>query len=348
MNLLVFLPFGILIVPFIPTFLEMFRRKDKGPKDIPEQSTYEKKPEVEVSRLERARGEARAKMPGEIIRVTGNASIPDGTEIDNHLVVQGNLRLGKRCHVRGSVKTFGDIEIGEASTIEGHVLSEGKIIVGRNCIVRGIVDSLKDIILEQNAVVEAISTEKTVKLGPGAKINKRVLSGVSINTSFDQPQIQQSELIEKAEPAPQPPTKMKRPSVAIDRVQPVEKEPKFREQKPQSSAVTPEAPRSEPARLKEIERAEEPEKETERITDRIFGYLEDRIRKLDKVRRCPMEGLSLEGLSPTEIEVLKLTYVCSSIEEICLRLLKDPTQVQEILNSLIEKGYLDNDLNPKG
>lgn len=213
MNSLILLSFALLVIPFIPAIIEILKRKDKGPKAIPEQTTYEEKPDLErlgISRLERARVAARAKKPGEIMRVMGDVSVPDGTEIDNHLVVQGNLKIGTKSHVYGSVKAFGDVEIGESSIIEGHVLSEGTVIVRRNCIVKGVVDALKDIILEENAIVEAISTEKAVKVGPNARINRRVLSGASISTSPQLPQVEEikevkptgAEQIQKAEEAP--------------------------------------------------------------------------------------------------------------------------------------------------
>ena len=193
MNYLIFVPLILLIIPFIPALIEYLKRKDRGPREIPEQTTYEETPDLkdlpkstvskpEISRLERARGDARLKAVGDIMRITGDISIPDGAEINNHLMVHGNLKVGKKVHIYGSVKAFGDIELGESTIVDGHVLSEGEIKIGKNCVVKGIVDSLKDIILGENAVVEAVSTEKTVKVGPNAKINRRILSGSSIVT----------------------------------------------------------------------------------------------------------------------------------------------------------------------
>lgn len=215
MNPLILLPFILLGVPFTPTILETFKRKDKGPKEIPEQTTYEEKPDVDTPLLERAREEARVKVSGEVIRITGDASIPDGTEVKNHIVVQGNLKVGKKCHVFGSVKAFGDIEIGESSIIEGHVLSEGTIIIGRDCVVKGVVDSLKDIILEENAVVEAVSTEKTVKVGSNAKINRRILSGSSIVASLQEAQTKVVEKPEKTKIGLQPQVVVEQPLAPI-------------------------------------------------------------------------------------------------------------------------------------
>lgn len=187
MNLLILLPFALLSIPFIPTIIEAFKRKDKGPKDVPDQTTYKEKTDLDIPRLEHARGEARIKAPGDVIRIMGDASMPEGTEINNQIVVHGNLKVGRKSHVYGSVKVFGSIEISESSIVEGHVLSEGTIVIGRGCIIKGIVDSPKDIILEENAIVEAVSTEKIVKVGVNAKINKRISSGTSIVMSSQLP-----------------------------------------------------------------------------------------------------------------------------------------------------------------
>lgn len=325
MNFLVLLPLAFLVVPLIPTFIEIFRRKDKGPREIPEKTIYEEKPDIRsVPMLERARGAARVKAAGEVIRVVGNVSIPDRTEINNHLIVQGSLKLGKKCHVRGSIKAFGSVEVGESSIIDGHILSEGKILIGRNSRVNGVVDSIQDIILEENAFVEAVSTEKTVKLGSGAKVNKRVLSGTSIITAPTEEQL-----------VPTVQGKAQIPKI-------VEKEkPRIREVKPPTLKVVPAIPSFKLPQLKESE------KKTKKITDRIFEFLEDRIREFDKIEGESIEGVRLEDLTETEIEVFRLACESQSLEEISLRLLMDPLEVQEVLNGLIEKGYLDEDLKPK-
>ena len=583
MSLLIFLPIVLLIIPFIPTFIEIFKRKDKGPREIPEQTTYEEPPDLDISRLERARGDARARAPGDVIRITGNVSIPEGTEINNHLMVQGNLKIGRKSHIHGSIKAFGDVEIGESSTVEGHVLSEGRVTIGRNCLVKGIVDSLKDITLEENAVVEAVSTEKTVRVGPNAKIKRRILSGASIVTfpqlkhteQVTEPEVttsapklsvekeQSQELIEGLKPLPPPPIEEKptvkggkvpfevldpevghlylyaptrygktylirnyiipqlsgkkkivvidghreypfesynvnydktipnvendlfktfitfniwgdiegliedminhvaqakgnlsiRPNIldsnverlviseflkritqikwktpillivedadkydvvsAVTRgrhaniqviltsakrlmpevfsnahlvlgsINPVlirdydsyaaetivtlgryefiwEKdyhdwrrfrlgqepkrkfpsEPRTTEEK-ELGSKTPFVP------MLKIPKPKETRVKPKSVTESIFEYLEERIKMLDEAKTSPIEFENIEGLTPLEEKVLKAAYTCHSREEICLKLLMDPSEVDDIINSLIEKGYLDKDLKPK-
>jgi len=157
-----------------------FGRPGRKPSDVSGQTVSDEKPGISLPRLEKARAHARVKIAGQVLRVMGDISIPDGTELGNSLVVHGNLRLGNRCLVHGSLKAAGDIDIGEYSVIEGHVLSEGRIRVRKNSKVKGIVDSLKEISIEENASVEAVSTEKTVRLEPGAKVDRRILSSGSI------------------------------------------------------------------------------------------------------------------------------------------------------------------------
>jgi len=170
--LLIFL--GLLVAPFIPAFTEFLKRKDKGPRDVPDRTIYDEKPDFNVAVLERARAKARAEVPGEVLRIVGDVSVPDGMNINSHLVVHGCLRLGKKCHIQGSVKASGNVEIGEYSVIEGHVLSESKVRIGRNSVVKGIVDSPKEVIIEQGVKVEAIPAKGKVRLEPGAKIEKKI------------------------------------------------------------------------------------------------------------------------------------------------------------------------------
>ncbi len=585
MNLLVLLPFALLIVPFIPAIIEIFKRKDKGPREIPEQTTYEEPPDiVEISRLERARGDARAKAPGDVIRITGNVSIPEGSEINNNLMVQGNLKIGKKSRIYGSIKAFGDIELDESSTVEGHVLSEGKVTIGRNCVVKGIVDSLKDIILGENAVVEAVSTEKTVKLGPNAKINRRILSGASIITVPPQIREEQAVKPEEAAPAPELKAEEEKPQISKEAplkplpAPPVEEKPAviggeipFEVLDPEAdhlylyaptrygktylirnyiiprlagkkkivvidghreypfepysvnydktipniendlfktfitfsiwgdiegiidemishvaqakgnisirpnivdsnvekliiseflkrmtqvkwkvpilliieeadkydvlSAVTrgrhanmqvvltsakrlmpevfsnarlvlgsinptlireydpyaaeavatlgrhefiwekdyhdwrrfrlgQEQPRQLPSKPRMVEEKRHVEEikvapmlepsppmetavEPRRLTDSIFEYLEERIRMLERSKASQIEPVSLEGLTPIEAKVFEAAHKCRSSEEICLRFMMDPIEVEEAINSLMDKGYLDKDLKPK-
>ncbi|OGD46004.1 hypothetical protein A3K70_03600 [Candidatus Bathyarchaeota archaeon RBG_16_48_13] len=127
---------------------------------------------------ERTRTEARSRAStAEIRQVVGNILIPDHSVVNDSLVVDGKLRVGKGSHIHGSLKAQRGIEIGERVTIDGHVLSEGPILIGKNSKVNGMVDSSDDIMLDENATAEGVFTDKTIMLRPGAKINRKISSG---------------------------------------------------------------------------------------------------------------------------------------------------------------------------
>jgi len=87
------------------------------------------------------------------------------------------------------------------------------------------------------------------------------------------------------------------------------------------------------------------------ISDEIFKRLEERIRMLEESKKPPTESPKLPSesynLTPIESKVLKAAYKCKSPEEICLKLMMIPSKVEKAINSLVRKGYLDRNLEPK-
>jgi len=290
LNALVLLPFAVLAIPIIPVLIEIFRRKDKGPRQIPEQTLYGDRTDVSelIPPLERARAKARVKSPGEIIRVVGDIAVPSGAEIRENIVVHGKLKLGSKCHIHGSIKALGEVEVGEASIVEGHIISEGRITIRQNATVNGIVDSAENIVLEENAVAEAVSTEKSVRIAPGAKINRRISAGAHIITT----------------PPPVP------------------------------AVATEEHPLSAKEGAREV-------REVARRTAPSFDL------SFEEERHGPaVDETKLEDLTPTELEIYKLAISGCHSNEIGLRVLMDPVQVQEVVNSLTKRSYLDKGLKP--
>ncbi|HIE57690.1 MAG TPA: hypothetical protein EYP88_05615 [Anaerolineales bacterium] len=170
-------------VPLIPLLLEILKREDRGPRKIPDVTINREDSGGKTSFIEKARIASRTKgIAGKVLRVTGDVSIPDGTEINSDIIIEGRLRVGKRCKIHGSVKVYAGLIIGEETLVEGNILSDGEVIIGRGAQVKGIVDSLQNVILEEEAVVEAVSTEKSVKIYPGARINRSILCEASIET----------------------------------------------------------------------------------------------------------------------------------------------------------------------
>ena len=174
MNDLWFLiPVTLLVIFLVPTMIELLRRRDKGPREIPEMTIYGEKAELDSIRM-LAFSEDYPQT-----NVSNDMIFPNGIEVPRDIIVNGRLTIGSNCHVRGTLKASGSISIGEATIIDGSVLSRGEIIVRRNCRIAGVIVSIQDIILGDNVTVEAVSTEKIVKLGLGVKVNKRI-SGTAI------------------------------------------------------------------------------------------------------------------------------------------------------------------------
>jgi len=69
--------------------------------------------------------------------------------------------------------------------------------------------------------------------------------------------------------------------------------------------------------------------------------LEERIERLDSLRKREVAGSLPKELGSEEAEVYRLAVSGRGVEEIGLRLLMDPVEVQGILKSLIERHYLD-------
>jgi len=94
-----------------------------------------------------------------------------------------------------------------------------------------------------------------------------------------------------------------------------------------------------------LERAVAPEEDVSEKTC-VFKMLEERIERLDSLRKREVKESILKELSLKEAGVYKLAVPGYSVEEIGLRLLMDPVEVQGILKSLIERHYLDEYSQP--
>jgi UDP-3-O-[3-hydroxymyristoyl] glucosamine N-acyltransferase len=74
-----------------------------------------------------------------VTAVVGDAEIPPNSEVDEALVIKGNLKTGEACRFLKDVKALQNIEIGRDSTVEGNLVAGGKITIGPNCQVKGTV-----------------------------------------------------------------------------------------------------------------------------------------------------------------------------------------------------------------
>lgn len=279
----IFFLLAALPTPFIPVFIQIFRRRQERKRYENPEEPPEDRPGISegLPVLDSSSVKARLRVTDEMERVVGNISIPDSREIKHSMVVHGDLTMGSKCHVYGSLSVFGEVEVGEESIVEGHILAENRISIGGNVKVGGIVDSVEDVAIAENTTAEAVCTEKSVTLASGAKINRKVLAGKSLLTALSLLKEMKAELAAEEE-REEPQGEIPQPTVS----------PFFDENET---------------------------RETFTDKSRLFEILKEYIERLDSSRG---QGIDYSVLK-------KLTS--------WLRLLIDPTQVQEILDSLIER-----------
>src|SRR5512139_1161581 len=134
MNDLFFLiPIAVLIIVLIPALMEIFRRKDLGPRIIPESTIFVTRDHLNSIR---ALGTSADPSP---YKERSDVVLPLGTDWSGDLVAHGDLRLGDNCHIHGTLKASGETKIGDFSVIEGNVLSKGRIRVGQYCEIMGVI-----------------------------------------------------------------------------------------------------------------------------------------------------------------------------------------------------------------
>jgi predicted acyltransferase (DUF342 family) len=85
-----------------------------------------------------------AKVDGEVFHVgdkvtaiVGDLEIPSGTIVSETLVVKGNLIIGEKCKMLGTVKALGTIIIGSNTIVEGNVVCNRNVTVGSNVKIKG-------------------------------------------------------------------------------------------------------------------------------------------------------------------------------------------------------------------
>ena len=95
-------------------------------------------------KVEKEQLEFPAKVHGDILHVgdrvtaiVGDLEIPSGTTVYETLVVKGNLIIGKKCKMLGTVKALGSITIGANTIIKGNVISDKNVSVGSNVKING-------------------------------------------------------------------------------------------------------------------------------------------------------------------------------------------------------------------
>lgn len=91
-----------------------------------------------------------------VTAVVGDAEIPDGSILDETLVVKGKLRVGAKCQIVKNLKALGGISIAEGCLLKANVASGDVVELGENTMVEGEVHA------------------EVVRLAEGAEIHGRI------------------------------------------------------------------------------------------------------------------------------------------------------------------------------
>jgi len=315
---------AFMVIPFIPSVVEYFRRKDKGPRVVPDTTIIKEIPDLEeraveeaLPFLEQSRIGSRVKVAGDFVRIVGDVSVPDNTEVNVPLVVHGNLALGKSCKIHGSIKATKDLDIGAGSTIMGHCISGGDVVVGPSARVDGVVDAVGDIVLHRKAFIGAASADKSVRLESGSVVGKK-LSAEEL-------------VVSEAPPVSLAPVPAGKEGVVI-------------EEAPTETVALARARGGTGEGLFELD-----ERFSKGEID-VQDYLQQRRNLISQLQSEPAKVKQREvvDLDKDELEVLKLLSEKKTVTEIALMLMKDPDQIEKRINKLKDQGFLNPDLSLTG
>lgn len=146
--LLVFV--GFMFVLFVPSFLEVRKPKDKGPRRVRD-STLERLG-VKVQRLS-----------DNGIRLRGDLRLPAGFEFEENVIVEGAATIGARCHFGKGLKIQGDATVGNGVVIDENLIADGNVNVLDEAIIGG-----------------SISAGGKVKLGEKVHVGGALVAGDDI------------------------------------------------------------------------------------------------------------------------------------------------------------------------
>jgi len=141
---------GFVFALFVPSFWEIRKPKDKGPRRVMDET------------LERLGVKVR-RLSGDFVRLKGDLTLPDGFEFEENVVVEGCLRVGDRCHFGRSLKVLGDVAVGCGVVIDENLVVEGNVNV-----------------LDEVVIGGSIHAGGDVRLGEKVHVGGSVVSGGSI------------------------------------------------------------------------------------------------------------------------------------------------------------------------
>jgi hypothetical protein len=297
----------------------------------------------------------------ETARVKGDVSIPENDTVPFNIIVEGSLISQSGVVFQGGLHVKGNAVLGDRNSVMKSLICEEMVVLGRNTVVENLVDSEGPVFVRRGVIVGTgekggIASGDTVyvELGFSGKTKIYASRGVKVVKNIHEilPEgLKQIIGRERERVTPVPPVV----SVKPPEVRPTEAISTEREIETPLPHPEVQVPKAVEAEKFEITKIEHPkplgfvhEGKTAGETGALFKSLEDRIREFDKVKERPIEGIGLEELREhAEVQVFKLVASGYDVNEISLRLFMDPFEVQEILNALIKKGYLDENLKPK-
>jgi cytoskeletal protein CcmA (bactofilin family) len=125
----------------------------------------------------------RCDAPGRRAIRSGALTVPAGTAWQGDLVCHGDLVLGPRCVVGGSLKVRGRLTVGPGCSIAGNVFAEREAELGAGCTVHGVLMSEVAIALDTGCTLGVLASPITVAapridIGAGVEVHGTVWAEV--------------------------------------------------------------------------------------------------------------------------------------------------------------------------
>ncbi|TFH55497.1 MAG: hypothetical protein E4G90_11550 [Gemmatimonadales bacterium] len=130
-----------------------------------------------------------AEQHGDHLRISSDAEIQEGVGVEGHLVVAGNLRIGRGARIRGSVKAHGEISLEPGAVVMGALVSGGSIVTGEGAWVKGPVIAEQQITLGPRTGVgdpagQTTVSGRSVVLSPGSGVAGHIITSEGGHTAL--------------------------------------------------------------------------------------------------------------------------------------------------------------------
>ena len=161
--LLVFV--GFVFVLFVPSFLEVRKPKDKGPRRVRD-STLDRLG-VKVQRLS-----------DNGLRLRGDLKLPSGLEFEENVIVEGSATISARCHFGKGLKIQGDVTVGNGVVIDENLIVDGDVNVLDEAIIGGSISAAGKVKLGEKVYVGgSVVSDGNVELFENSEVVGGILSG---------------------------------------------------------------------------------------------------------------------------------------------------------------------------